>query len=202
VRFLSSSTINAQGPLPSPCDNKQHATFVDVGTGNGSLLFALREDGEFEGKMVGIDYSAVSVELAKAIGVEKNSEEEGMGDVEFAGFDVMSQDPATQSWFPSTEGGFDVVLDKGTFDAISLSEEKDDQGKRVFERYPHKVQALVRPGGLVVVTSCNWTDGELRAWFEFEESELSACAVVQYPSFTFGGKKGQSVVTIIFRRKA
>ncbi|CAI4218012.1 unnamed protein product [Parascedosporium putredinis] len=83
------------------------------------------------------------------------------------------------------DAGWDVVLDKGTFDAICLSDQLDDRGRRICEGYKEKVPTLVRPGGLFVVTSCNWTEEELRAW-----------------AFTFGGAKGQTISTLCFRRRS
>ncbi|RJE17370.1 S-adenosylmethionine-dependent methyltransferase, partial [Aspergillus sclerotialis] len=69
-------------------------------------------------------------------------------------------------WFPYDKGGFDIVLDKGTFDAVSLSEDTDPQtGKRVCEKYPPIAKGLVRKGGFLIVTSCNWTEEELIKWF-------------------------------------
>lgn len=190
-------------------------SFLDLGTGNGHLLFALREEG-WEGRMLGVDYSAASVQLARQIGAQRAlgaADVEGgdgaktvMRKVEFIEWDVLRDAPGM--WFyPSgiiysmsaSKIGFDVVLDKGTFDAISLSEEVDADGRRVYERYAGKVQRLVRPGGLLVVTSCNWTEEELRRWFD--GGKLEYHDKVSYPSFTFGGKSGSKVVTLIFRRR-
>lgn len=165
--------------------------FLDLGTGNGHLLFALREDG-WEGEMVGVDYSAPSVKLAEEIRESKGAEYE---DIKFVEFDMLSfsQPPA---WLGN---GFDVVLDKGTFDAISLSAEKDGQGRRIVEGYKEKVEALVKKGGRFLITSCNWTAEEVRNWFE--QGNLEYDGKADYPSFTFGGKTGSSVCTLCFKRR-
>ncbi|OJZ90732.1 hypothetical protein ASPFODRAFT_203235 [Aspergillus luchuensis CBS 106.47] len=135
-------------------------------------------------------------------------------------------------WFPYDKGGFDIVLDKGTFDAVSLSDEviPDANGgggaaageghasgktvqRRVCERYPGIVRGLVRKGGFVVVTSCNWTEEELVAWFtradstssggtggDGEEDKFVVWGRVEYPRFRFGGREGQGVCTVCFQR--
>ncbi|GFN17757.1 putative S-adenosylmethionine-dependent methyltransferase [Aspergillus tubingensis] len=127
-------------------------------------------------------------------------------------------------WFPYDKGGFDIVLDKGTFDAVSLSDEVipasdgaaegHASGKtvqrRVCERYPGIVRGLVRKGGFVVVTSCNWTEEELVAWFtradstssggDGEEDKFVVWGRVEYPRFRFGGREGQGVCTVCFQR--
>ncbi|KAL1600729.1 Protein-lysine N-methyltransferase efm4 [Paraconiothyrium brasiliense] len=165
--------------------------FLDLGTGNGHLLFALREEG-WEGEMVGVDYSAQSVRLAEEIKASKGAECE---DVQFHEFDILGAS-AAPDWLGE---GFDVVLDKGTFDAISLSEEKDAQGRRIVEGYKAAVEPLVKKGGRFLITSCNWTEEEVKGWFEGGELEYEGKA--EYPSFTFGGKTGSSVCTLCFKRR-
>jgi SAM-dependent methyltransferase len=172
-------------------DVKQPTRFLDLGTGNGHLLFALREDG-WEGAMEGVDYSAQSIRLANQIRDSKDSE---YSTIQFREWDLIGKPPG--SWLGP---GFDVVLDKGTFDAISLSEEKDMQGRRIGEAYREKVEPLVKNGGRFLITSCNWTEEELRSWFEKEGGALKYDGKVKYPSFTFGGKTGSSVVTLCFKK--
>ena len=165
------------------------ARFLDLGTGNGHLLFALRED-EWCGAMVGVDYSAQSVRLAEAI---RDTKGEGYGDIALHEWDILTHAPG--AWLGD---GFDVVLDKGTFDAICLSQDTDAAGRRVCEGYRERVEPLVKPGGRFLITSCNWTEEELRAWFE--HGLFSFAGKVKYPSFTFGGKTGSSVVTLCFQK--
>jgi SAM-dependent methyltransferase len=169
--------------------SKDEARFLDLGTGNGHLLFALREE-EWCGDMVGVDYSAQSVTLATSI---RDAKDDAYSDINFCEWDVLSQPPG--AWLGD---GFDVVLDKGTFDAICLSQEKDAQGRRICEGYREKVEPLVKKDGRLLITSCNWTEEELRGWFG--GGELVFEGKVKYPSFTFGGKTGSSVVTLCFKR--
>ena len=60
-----------------------------------------------------------------------------------------------------------MCLDKGTYDAISLSPSEAGR-KRVC--YIESVAALLSAGGLLVITSCNWTAEELKA--QFGQSKL------------------------------
>lgn len=167
--------------------------FLDLGTGNGHLLFALRED-EWEGEMVGVDYAPQSVKLADEICQSKGEE---YADIQFHEWDLLGQDAG--AWLGD---GFDVVLDKGTFDAICLAQETDAQGRRICEGYREKVEKLIKKGGRFLITSCNWTEEEVKGWFDVEGGELVYESKAKYPSFTFGGKTGTSVCTLCFRRKA
>ena len=159
------------------------------------MVFLLRKAG-FKGRILGVDYSASSIELCRQIAVQKGcalgSRDES--DTDFTQWDIMDMEPSSQ--WPM---GWDVVLDKGAFDAISLNIETDAEGRRVCEGYRKKVEVLVRKGGLLLVTSCNWTEEELKEWFV--GGELEAIGRVEYPVFKFGGQTGQSVCSICFRRK-
>lgn len=112
--------------------------------------------------MVGIDYSLKAVALAQKIAAERQLVES----VKFYVSDCIRDDLASAKWVPGLEGGrgFDVVLDKGTFDAISLSDELlgDGSGRRIYEGYAENIVGAMKKGGLLVVTSCNWTGEELK----------------------------------------
>lgn len=219
-------------------------TFLDLGTGNGHLLFSLIEDGGFDGKlMLGVDYSEGSVELAKAVGkdLEEKDEEdeervEGAGEVVFKRADVVRDDGveilqiarefrkniARNRRIDNDEGnnkdekteikgndqnieeseGFDIVLDKGTFDAISLSSDMIND-KRADEVYVDNVEEFIKEEtGILLVTSCNWTEEELkRKMTKDGKGSLEVCGRIEYKSFMFGGKKGQTVSSVAFKRR-
>ncbi|KAL7905915.1 S-adenosyl-L-methionine-dependent methyltransferase [Trichoderma velutinum] len=216
VAFLDSLTEDDQDILERPL-SKEGAALLDLGCGNGELLFSLRDDG-WEGEMLGVDYSAQSVALAQRIGETRDAEEEAEAEegekeeaaktpsVRFLEWDLLagpiSPDDAASplSFAPSQETLFDIILDKGTFDAISLSAANADVNP--CEAYRKRLLQLLNPnGGVFLVTSCNWTEPELRSWFEEDEDgQLRVVGRVEYPTFTFGGVKGQTITTLCFRR--
>lgn len=57
---------------------------------------------------------------------------------------------------------YSVALDKGTYDAISLS---PIQVKEKCSLYIKKVHDIVKPNGLFIITTCNWTDKEIISQF-------------------------------------
>ncbi|KAF1816746.1 S-adenosyl-L-methionine-dependent methyltransferase [Eremomyces bilateralis CBS 781.70] len=183
--------------------SKSTASFVDIGTGNGHMLFSLREEG-WEGSLVGVDYSQQSIDLAiqivdsktRGIVIDDNVPPDRLA-LQFRKWDIMKDPPG--DWFPP-EDGLDVALDKGTFDAISLSSELDEQGRRLCEGYGDRLQRLVRPGGLLIITSCNWTEDEVISWLISDESNLVLRDRIKYPTYTFGGRSGQQVVTLCFQK--
>lgn len=136
-------------------------------------------------------------------------------DIQFEEWDIL--DPANEtilnnnndatkrlSWFPYESQGFDIVLDKGTFDAISLSDETTASANtHICHQYPVVASKLVRPGGYLIVTSCNWTEDELVHWFTTatQTAELEVWHRLEYPRFRFGGMEGQGVCTVCFRKK-
>lgn len=188
--------------------SKPSSRILDLGTGNGHMLFELREEG-WLGEMVGVDYSEASIELARRIGEarrkeagagedaeEEDASKEGENEVQFETWNILTQPPGP--WLGTK---FDAVLDKGTFDAISLSAETDTQGRRICETYRDAVVPLIKENGFMVITSCNWTKEEVVAWFVADDGVLEVFDEARYPSFTFGGQTGQSVCTIVFRRR-
>ncbi|KAE8375642.1 methyltransferase domain-containing protein [Aspergillus bertholletiae] len=235
LQFLTAEDF----PL-APCNTVsagRQTSILDLGTGNGSMLALLRKRGGFGGVMVGVDYSPRSVELARELQRSKihsayltdeedeDEDEEKVGggvvegEIQFEEWDILRSaegisEKGKLNWFPYEEGGFDIVLDKGTFDAVSLSEEIVEgeadasvAGKkvqrRVCEMYPGVARRLVKKGGFLVVTSCNWTEEELVMWFTREKGEgdqLEVWGRVEYPRFRFGGKEGQGVCTVCFQR--
>jgi hypothetical protein len=216
------------------------------------MLALLKKKGGYGGRLVGVDYSRQSVELARELQRvrghsayrtdsedEDEDEDEGEEDdeeddeteaeagsndlpeqetsIQFEEWDILgskailsetglevspsSPSEETLPWFPYHEGGFDIVLDKGTFDAVSLAD--DAKTIRVCERYPDIARRLVRRGGFLIVTTCNWTEEELVHWFTGGRTSGDRLAVwgrVEYPRFRFGGHEGQGVCTVCFQR--
>ena len=210
--------------------SKLPPSVLDLGTGNGSALFSLHLQGGYTGPMIGVDYSRKSIELADRLKHEyatyfsstKNESlvrtRTGLRNISFCVLDIIEENPRTQAWWPcdSPNPGFDLVLDKGTFDAISLSSATavnagTNREQRICELYPSKVLELVRVGGFLLVTSCNWTEAEVISWFTGAPAASAADNVtrasgfeiyntIKYPTFKFGGQKGQGVASVCFRK--
>lgn len=96
---------------------------LDVGTGNGHLLFALMDaqldeaenmtpDIIFPARLCGIDYSAASIELSKAIGSKRGH---GCEQILFLECDLRNMPEMDElAAHPSHGKGWDIVCDKGT----------------------------------------------------------------------------------------
>jgi len=85
-------------------------------------------------------------------------------------------------------------MDKGTFDAISLGEKKEENRKN----YVETIRTLLEPNeGIFVITSCNFTKKELLT--VFEKTFFKYLKQVRYPQIEFGGKTGSTVCTLAFK---
>ncbi|KAJ4961825.1 hypothetical protein NE237_021735 [Protea cynaroides] len=175
---------------------------LDVGTGNGLLLRELAKQGFSD--LTGIDYSEGAIGLARSL-----ADRDGLTNMNFLVDDVLET---------KLEKQFQLVMDKGTLDAIGLH--PDGPIKRM--SYWDSVSRLVAPGGILVVTSCNSTKDELVQEVEnFNQRRLTgsqnpeipkdqeACRdltfryinhVRSYPTFMFGGSEGSRVSTVAFLR--
>lgn len=180
--------------------SKQTTSFLDLGCGNGSILFALRAD-DWAGPLAGVDYSARSISLARQIASSRAPL--SSNPIAFSEWDLI-HGPSTPSLPLSSPARWDVVLDKGTFDAISLSDATDAAGRRICESYKERVLPLLADGGLFLITSCNWTEEELRGWFvggeKVDGAVFEEAGRVKYRTFSFGGVKGQTISTLCFRK--
>jgi len=68
----------------------------------------------------------------------------------------------TESGGLCSDQKFDVCLDKGTYDAISLNL---DDATGCQAKYINNVSCLLAPDGVFIICSCNWTKPELLAQF-------------------------------------
>ncbi|KAM4607934.1 EEF1A lysine methyltransferase 2 [Polymixia lowei] len=157
----------------------ENAAILDIGTGNGVLLVELAKHGYTN--LTGIDYSAASVNLARSV-----LQAEDLTDVTVKEVDFLSCSGELR--------GFDVCIDKGTFDAISLNPDNTKEGKA---RYVQALKDALKEEGVFVITSCNWTREQLLQWFS---DGLEFVQELPTPSFQFGGKIGNSVTALIFKR--
>lgn len=152
---------------------KTHS-IVDVGCGNGHILNELAHLGYTE--LTGIDYSEKGISLATAIAKRLDLR------VDYHVEDVLQ----------GLNGVYDVVHDKGTYDAISLSVDS----KESCQKYLGSIKNSLKDGGHFIITSCNWTSEELverfKCFFKLQE-------VVPTPQFKFGGKVGNVVSICVFQ---
>ncbi|POS86367.1 hypothetical protein EPUL_001467 [Erysiphe pulchra] len=180
----------------------ENSSILDLGTGNGHLLFSLRSNSEeissnrkkWNGRIMGVDYSEKSIEFARRIAAERK-----INSIEFKHWDIMNSEPMGAVLEGQNISGWDIVLDKGTFDAISLSSEIDTNGRRKSENYRSRVLPLIKTGGILLITSCNWTEMELKSWFC--GPGLRFFDRIEYKSFSFGGQMGQKVSSICFLKE-
>ncbi|KAI8058191.1 S-adenosyl-L-methionine-dependent methyltransferase [Syncephalis plumigaleata] len=168
---------------------------VDLGCGNGHLLLTLAEAGFT--KLTGVDYSPAAIALATALAEER----EYANRIHYEPLDLLSlvnsDDSSTSNTMDHVNkwrGRFHVVLDKGTYDAISL----------------HPDQKIARDTGLLLITSCNWTQSELEQRFDRRKQHNNESLLiytiyyyghVNYPKFTFGGVTGQTISTVVFKKR-
>lgn len=164
---------------------------LDIGTGNGHLLFALLEVDEPFAKpenMLGIDYSALSVDLCKRIAITKG---EDTKKVRFEQIDFLQNVESLQ------QERWNLICDKGTLDAIALSSASRDKATPI-SKYVHSLESITRKTDLFLITSCNFTEQELIRIFQ---EAFEVYHIIPVPSFSFGGQKGSTTVTIAFQRK-
>lgn len=160
----------AHDNLPPTADKPLR--ILECGSGNGTLLlsFLTTPDPDAEPQryhLTGIDYSAGAVKLGESVeAARRKAIEEGDEDVididdvvnectcEWRVGDLL-RDEMGETW--------DLVMDKGTFDALALSNEPiaEKDGRLPSHVYPEQVAKLVSPGGFFLITSCNFTEEEI-----------------------------------------
>ena len=84
-------------------------------------------------------------------------------------------------------------IKKKKFSLHSLSETAKVDKVTYIENTHH----VLEKDGLFMITSCNWTEQELVTMFSTHFKHLET---IPTPSFTFGGKKGNSVTTVVFNK--
>ncbi|KAB5589591.1 S-adenosyl-L-methionine-dependent methyltransferase [Ceratobasidium theobromae] len=139
---------------------------LDIGTGNGIMTVTLAENGYDVTRLVGLDYSEPSIKLAKAVASGR-----GYSDIRYVVCDFISETPPPPVQ-GETGGKWDLLLDKGTYDAIALAEKAED-GTRLISKYPLKVAEALKSQGMFLITSCNFTEDELKAAFGAPELGLT-----------------------------
>lgn len=127
------------------------ASVLDVGTGNGVFLVELAKFGF--SNITGIDYSPLAVQLSINI-----LEKEGLSNIKLKVEDFLN--------LSTKLSGFQICIDKGTFDAISLN---PDNAVDKRKQYVNSLSRVLEAKGFFLITSCNWTKEELLR--EFSEGK-------------------------------
>jgi SAM-dependent methyltransferase len=164
--------------LPPTSPNSERTRIMECGTGNGTLLLSFltspSSSSEQRYHLTGTDYSPGSITLAQEVEASQrqalaegdyDDDEEIINDVttDWRVVDLLRHDFEGEEW--------DLVLDKGTFDALCLSEEMVD-GKLPSQVYPERIAKVVKEGGFFLITSCNFTEEEIKARWGKEELGL------------------------------
>ena len=155
---------------------------LEVGCGNGILCVELAKAGFTN--ITGVDYSEGAVELANKIAVKEECA------IVYRSLDILD--------FKTVETNhretYKIVIDKGTFDAISLSETAASDKAH----YVKNVHQMLQNDGLLLITSCNWTESELLEQFS---SSFTLIDSVDTTFKTFYGKTASAETFCIFKRK-
>lgn len=155
----------------------------DSGSGNGMMLVELYREG-FK-NLTGTDYSANAITLAKQIAAHQNM------DITYEMLDLLNSDEIVQKFGAKT---FDIVHDKGTYDAISLHPERPAE-KRA--QYVENLFKLTSNNGLLILSSCNWTEAELGTSLS---GKFQLHKRIPTPTFRFGGSVGSVVTQIVCKK--
>ncbi|XP_013163396.1 PREDICTED: protein-lysine N-methyltransferase mettl10 [Papilio xuthus] len=162
------------------CGIPLDSSVIDLGSGNGYTLTELAREGF--SNLLGVDYCTEAITLAEKVAQDQ------FPFIRFQVFDIINDDVKTL-------GKFGLIHDKGTYDAISLS---PDDAKLKRHKYIDQVAEMLAENGLFVITSCNWTEDELLRHFS-EKMKLKC--VIPTPQFSFGGKVGNMVSSVVFVSK-
>ncbi|XP_055843514.1 EEF1A lysine methyltransferase 2 [Episyrphus balteatus] len=181
IWFDEDSQIRVVNWIMKRDDIADDAKFIDLGCGNGMILVELANEGYTN--LLGVDYSPKAVELASNIAKDQKL------DIKYQVLDLLDANECQKL------GIFNVVHDKGTYDAISLN---PDNPKEKRELYLDCVKGMMDENSFFVITSCNWTDEELI--LSFNEKFDKFCTIPT-PTFKFGGKVGSVITSMVFKKK-
>lgn len=169
-------------------DSQSQLTLLDVGTGNGALLFKLIKK-KFEATLVGIDYSDFSIAFSKRIQGSLKEDHPRVEEIVFRfenAFDMTAQE----------QGKYDMIHDKGTFDVVYMNK---DLSNHDYARAMHHRLSKTNDKAVFVLTSCNLTSTEMDEIFAAEGLFRKLTEIKGYRQFTYGGVTGQNVSTNVYQ---
>lgn len=147
------------------------------------MLIELAREGY--SNLTGIDYSANAIELSKQISADQEL------NINYHVLDMLDADDIHKQLGDTK---FDVVHDKGTYDAVSIHPDNPGEKRITYIDHLHKITA---ENGLLILTSCNWTEDELCTSLA---AKFIKQALIPTPTFRFGGKEGSVVTQIVFKK--
>jgi EEF1A lysine methyltransferase 2 len=180
--------------------NDKNARIAEFGCGNGHLLVLLvwvviyitywKAKKRFL-NLTGFDYSKNSIELS-----EKVAKSEGV-EIIYRQVDLCANEVQVE------RNSWDLIYDKGTFDAVSLCPNDGEMHERNLEMenlYAKCCFEALKPGGKLMICSCNWTVEELQTKFKQQGFSFITTVQVSKQSFSFGGKAGDTARCTIFQK--
>jgi len=180
------------GHMPPAARATLTPRILEIGTGNGNLLLSLLDTGYPPQDLTGIDYSPEAVQLARSI-----SDSRGGAEITLSVVDFLQE--SSENGADVFSGSWDLVLDKGTYDAMALME-NDAEGRAPSAAYPRRVSEVLKSGGFFLITSCNFTLKELQDAFITVETGFVYHSTVKHPTITFGGMSGSTYCTVAFQK--
>lgn len=166
-------------------DNKL-SPILDIGCGNGHLIIELNKAGFHH--LTGLDYAASSIQFTRQLCDVNN-----VTNVHLYEEDLLNlSDNLTVQY-----GQFRLAIDKGTFDAICLN--PNANLTQIKQQYINTLAKLIDKHGFMLIASCNWTRNELITLFH-SLNLFTLIAHIETPTLQFGGKTGNSVACLIFRK--
>ncbi|CAD5209644.1 unnamed protein product [Bursaphelenchus okinawaensis] len=172
----------------------EYTRILDLGCANGSLLRKLYCK-KFR-YVSGVDYSEAAIKLARECIEKDESLKESSSFPIHIPLEVA--DLTSPSTLPeSLKEEFDVLIDKGTWDAMSLG---NADVKKYIQCHFALYNKLVTADHYFIIVSCNFTVEELVKLFT---KDGDYCMVEELPNtntFSFGGKAGKTTSGVVFKR--
>lgn len=142
---------------------------LEVGCGNGNLILELARDGFCN--ITGIDYVEEAIEICK-ISLEQQPKDNPPVDMTNVHFKCVDFLRCAHADFHV--GPLSFIIDKGTFDAITLNttntidgdpENGTNDPSSVVNLYLTSLDRFSGPSTLFILASCNWTIDEIATFF-------------------------------------
>jgi SAM-dependent methyltransferase len=173
----------------------KNINILDIGCGNGGLLFELVKLGYY--KLKGMDYSEKSIELAYNIKKHKlNSGDKLCENIEFYQEDINNPISEKEGFF------YDIINDQGTFDAYMLNRNNS------YLNYANYLNLKMKDKSVLIISSVNHLKKELLEFFlniDFNSNlnigfRFELVEEIPHKSFNYGGNFGQTITTLVFKK--